>query len=66
MSKMFLSDTNCSLHSVREFYPGGLFTDLSMYLYGGTIADLSKIPQILRGIVIYCPGKNDQLKKVGD
>ena len=32
---------------------GGLFTDLSLYLYGGTSADLSKIPSFLGGIVIY-------------
>ena len=30
----------------------GLFTDLTIYLYGGTSADLSKIPPLLRGIVI--------------
>ena len=34
---------------------GGLFTDLSIYPYGGTSADLSKKPPILRGIIIYCP-----------
>ena len=44
----------------------GLFTDLSIYPYGGTSADLSKIPQNLRGIVIYCPRKSDQSKKVGN
>ena len=32
---------------------GGLFTDLSIYPYGGTSADLSKIPPILRGIIVY-------------
>ena len=31
---------------------GGLFTDLTIYLYGGTSADLSKIPPLLGGIVI--------------
>ena len=31
---------------------GGLLTDLSIYPYGGTSANLSKIPSLLRGIVI--------------
>ena len=31
---------------------GVLFTDLTIYLYGGTSADLSKIPPLLGGIVI--------------
>ena len=39
-----------------QYYPtrarSGLFTDLTIYLYGGTSADLSKIPPLLRGIVI--------------
>ena len=30
----------------------GLFTDLTIYPYGGTSANLSNIPPILRGIVI--------------
>ena len=31
---------------------GGLFTDLTIYLYGWTSADLSKIPPFLGGIVV--------------
>ena len=36
----------------RPHARGGLFTDFTVYLYGGTSADLSKIPPLLGGIVI--------------
>ena len=44
---------------------GGLFTDLTIYLYGGTSADLVKIPPFLGESLFAFPGKNDQYKKVG-
>ena len=47
---------NDSTQTSQFFHPTGarseLFTDLTIYLYGGTSADLSKIPPFLRGIVI--------------
>ena len=42
------------IQPVREAL-GGLYTDLFLYPYGGTSPNLSKIPTILGGIVIYCP-----------
>ena len=45
---------------------GGLFTDLSIYPYGGTSADLSKIPSFLGESLFAFTGKNDQYKKIGD
>ena len=45
---------------------GGLFTDLTIYLYGGTSANLSKIPSLLGESLFAFAGKNDQYKKVGD
>ena len=45
-------EMECFIQPAREAR-GRLFTDLSIYLYGGTNADLSKITTILGGIVIY-------------
>ena len=39
---------------------GGLFTDLIIYLYGGTSADLSKIPTFWGESLFAFTGKNDQ------
>ena len=63
---MFLSSLSTRARSAGPRARGGLFTDLTIYLYGGTSADLSKIPQFLRGIVVCFCRKNNQCKKVGD
>ena len=41
---------------------GDLFTDLSIYPYSGTSADLSKITTTLQGIVNCCPGIDPNMK----
>ena len=51
----FAQDSIVKQYYLVFIYPtraqSGLFTDLSIYLYGGTSADLSKIPPFLEGIV---------------
>ena len=56
VKKMPMQNFHINVSSELSYYPtrarGGLFTDLTIYLYGGTSADLSKIPSLLGGIVI--------------